>query len=289
MSVITHYKPKALRNGRCDVMVERFSSAEDIVKTSSAREITDKSYDNYRGEHSLRKKWHGVENWSEAEDLMLHGYAPFVKKLKSKIDFNAKGEGIKTQFFSDIVGFAPIVPLAILGVPNSMTNARKVIVPNKVINVYFDKVAVCDKSSHQIEEACAKFMSALIEVENQGYRINLYITEAHTDADGSSIDMLVLKVKDSNSPLDLQRISFPLAHPAFFRVIGFDWFTRCPEAKYKWGLGTNMTRKFSHEDVVNAYEDMFREKCVVFEMEDIITQSEKHITDAITLANKRSA
>ena len=287
MSTINHYKPKSLRNGKCDVMVERFASAEEVVRVSSNRKITHGDYDNYRDNDRLNKRHYGVDTWEEAEDLMLHGYAPFVKQLQSKLNFTAKGQGIRTQFRNDVVGLAPIVPLAIRGIPTSMMNAKKVIVPNKVVNIYFDKVAVCDKTSKQIEEACSKFMSALIEVENQGYRINLYITEAHTETDGSNVDMMVIKVKDSNSPLDLQRISFPLAHTAFFRVIGFDWFTRCPEARYKWGLGTNMTRKFSHEDVVKAYEDIFKERCVVFEMEDIITQSEQHIVDAITSANKR--
>ena len=287
MSTINHYKPKALRNGRCDVMVERFSSAEEVLRVSSSRSKTDSYYTNYRDSSNLSKRHSGVDSWEEAEDLMLHGYSPFVKKLQSKINFTAKGQGIRTQFRNDVVGGAPIVPLAILGVPTSMMNAKKVIVPNKVINIYFDKVAVCDKSSAQIEEACSKFMSALIEVENQGYRINLYITEAHTELDGSNVDMFVIKVKDSNSPLDLQRISFPLAHAAFFRVIGFDWFTRCPEARFKSGLGTNMTRKFSHEEIVEAFEEIFKEKCVVFEMENIITKSEQHIIDAITVANNR--
>ena len=287
MSTINHYTPKSLRNGKCSVMVERFASVDEVVRVSANRKLTHWDYTDFRDDDNLRSSHHGVDTWEEAENLMLHGYSPFVKKLQSKLNFTAKGQGIRTQFRSDVVGGAPIVPLAIIGVPTSMMNAKKVIVPNKVVNIYFDKVAVCDKSSKQIEDACAKFMSALIEVENLGYRINLYITEAHTEPDGSNIDMMVLKVKDSNSPLDLQRISFPLAHAAFFRVIGFDWFTRCPEARYKPNLGTNMTRKFSHQEVVEAYEDIFREKCVVFEMEDIITKDEKHIIDAITVANNR--
>ena len=287
MSTIMHYKPKALKNGKCDVMVERFTSAEEVVRVSDSRSLTSTLYDNYRDSNNLHKSHYGVDTWEEAESLMLNGYTPFVAKLKSKLDFTAKGQGIRTQFHNDVVGYAPIVPLAILGVPNSMVNSRKVIVPNKVVNIYFDKVAVCDKTSRQIEDACSKFMSALIAVENQGYRVNLYISEAHTDTSGENVDMMLIKVKDSNSPLDLQRISFPLAHAAFFRVIGFDWFTRCPEARFKSGLGTNMTRKFSHKEVVDAFEEMFKEKCVVFEMEDIITKSEKHIIEAITDANKR--
>lgn len=289
MSRINHYKPKALRKGKCDVMVERFASAEEVIRVSSERPLSNSYYTNYRDSNYLSKRHNGVHTWEEAEDLMLHGYSPFVKKLQSKLNFSAKGQGLRTQFRNDVVGCAPIVPLAIKGVPTSMMNAKKVIVPNKVVNIYFDKVAVVDKTAKQIEDACLKFMSALIEVENQGYRVNLYIVEAHTETDGSNIDIMIIKVKDSNSPLDLQRLSFPLAHAAFFRVIGFDWFVRCPKARFKSGLGTNITRKYSQEEVVDAFEEMFRERCIFFEMEDIITESEQHIIDSITNANRRYA
>ena len=286
MSTITEYYPKAFNNN--SVVVERFSSAEEVVRVNSQRKLTRKSYKRHSHieDGNYSKYFHGVKSWDEAKDLMTYGYSPFVKELQSKIYYTAKGDGVKTAFRNDVVGFAPIVPLMLAGVPNCMINMYKKPVKNKVINIYFDKVAVCDKTSKQIEEACAKLMSAIIEAENQGYRVNLYITEAHTDWD-KTVDMMILKVKDSNTPLDLQRLSFPLAHPAFFRVFGFEWFIRCPKARYRDGLGHNLSREYSHEQIVSAYEEMFKEKCIVFEMEDIITESEKSIVDSILYANNK--
>lgn len=285
MSYIREYKPKALHGNT--VTLERFSSADEIVRVSETRKIRS-CYASDDVRERCRMSFHGVNSFDEATELLRYGYNPFVKKMQAKIDFTAKGDGVKTAFRNDVVGFAPIVPLAIKGVPNCMINSYKAPVKNKVVNIYFDKVAVCDKSTSQIEEACSRFMSALINVEMQGYRVNLTITEAH--ADGNKVDMMALKVKDANTPLDLQRISFPLAHVAFFRAIGFDWFMRCPDAKITaYGLGHNMGRDYSHEDITKAYEEIFNEKCIVFEMEDIIKRSEQSIIDTITYANQRYA
>lgn len=285
MSIIREYKPRAL-DGKTTITVERFSSAEEIVREGDKRKLRD-CYKRKNPRSNL-DSWNGVDSWEEATNLLTYGYKPFVSKMQTKIDFTARGDGVKTSFRNEVVGFAPVVPLAMIGVPNCMINTYKQPVKNKVIDIYFDKVAVASHSSREIEDACSKFMSALINVEMQGYRVNLFITEAHSDR--PKVDMMCLKVKDANSPLDLQRISFPLAHPAFFRVIGFDWFMRCPSAKVTAsGLGTNMGREYSKEEIVKSYEEIFGGKCVVFEMEDIINRNEQSIVDSIMFANKRYA
>ena len=282
MSVINEYHPKALRKHR--VMVERFNSADEIVRVSDSRELRD-AYRFNDTRSDLNKGFNGVDSWKEATNLLRYGYQPFVQKLKAKLDFTARGDGMKTAFRNDVVGFAPVVPLAIMGVPNNMINMYKQPVKNKVVNIYFDKVAVCINSVKQIEDACAMFMSALINIEMQGYRVNLYITESHSD--GRYVDMMCLKVKDANMALDLQRISFPLAHTAFFRAIGFDWFKRCPSAKItRSGLGTTMSRNYTHDEIRRGYEEIFNEKCIVFEMEEIIRNDEQYIIDTIANANK---
>lgn len=284
MSYIRQYKPKAIKGST--VTVERFSSAEEIVRVSDSRNLRD-CYA-HRNPRAGFDSWHGVDSWEEATNLLTYGYKPFVSEMQSKIDFTARGDGVKTSFRNEVVGFAPVVPLALIGVPNCMVNTYKQPIKNKVVDIFFDKVAVASHSSRDIENACSKFMSALINVEMQGYRVNLYITEAHSAR--PNVDMMCLKVKDANTPLDLQRISFPLAHPAFFRAIGFDWFMRCPSAKVtRSGLGTAMDREYSKDEIVKTYEEIFGGKCIVFEMEDIINRNEQSIVDSITFANNRYA
>lgn len=56
----------------------------------------------------------------------------------------------------------------------------------------------------------------------------------------ASADLLFIKTKNSNSPLDLRRISFPLCHTAFTRVICFDWYSKFPQGIYRDGYGTTL-------------------------------------------------
>ena len=283
MSLLTTYNPKGFHKRK--TVVERFESADEMVRVSRNRHITDSSFTDKRKSSNLRSNWDGVETFQEAEELLMYGYQPFVDKLEAKLSLTAHGMGSKRVVEHKVVGQTVSVPRYLAGIPSCMRYNTRKSVPNKVLNVYLDKTALQDKKPYQIEDACLKFVSAMIDIELQGYRINLYIAETHND--GSDCDMFTVKVKDASAPLDLKRMSFPLAHTAFFRVIGFDWYSRCPLATYCWGYGHNLGRDYTHEEITEAFEEMFREKCVVFELEDIIGKSEEAIKDVILNANKR--
>jgi hypothetical protein len=284
MSILKEYYPKAFNENR--FVVERFNSASEVVSLSNRRNITDSNFENKRDPANLRKSWDGVNTWEEATELMQFGYQPFVEKLHKRLNFNGKGEGKRTVFVNDMVGFAPIVPLAIMGIPNNMVNSRVKPIRNKVVSVYYDKTAAAKHTPKEFEEAGVKLLSTLIDLEMQGYRFNLYVTQSYTD---KTCDMLCVKVKDSNSPLDLKRMSFPIAHPAFFRVIGFDWYSRCPKAVHRWAYGHALGYEYSEEQINAGFDEIFNEKCVVFECSKLIGMSEQHIADVITSANKKLA
>ena len=92
--------------------------------------------------------------------------------------------------------------------------------------------------SESIINAGVKLLSAIVELEQQGYRFNLYAVQNYYSYGKGYI--LKVKVKDAMQPLDLKRVSFPLTHTGFFRVIGFDWYSKCPEAKYISGYGHSL-------------------------------------------------
>ena len=283
MSIIQTYHPKAFGGNK--FMVERFESASDVVRMANRRKITDDRFED-KQLADLRESWDGVSSWDEAVNLMTFGYRPFVERLQKKLDFKGKGDGKRIAFRNDVVGFAPIVPLAIMGVPNNMMNTYMKPIKNKVVSIYYDKTASWKHDPEEFEPAGMKLMSVLIDLEMQGYRFNLYVTQSYTS---KSCDMLCVKVKDSNSPLDLQRLSFPIAHPAFFRVIGFDWYSRCPQATYRSAYGHALAYEYSDDAINKGFDEIFNEKCVVFLGSRLIDMSEEHIAEAITSANKKLA
>lgn len=272
----------------CRVMAEVFNSAHEVVETSSRRSITNSNFHNMRdgklGGHDA--DWcGGIHSFDEAEKLMQSGYQPTVDKLKAGIKANVQGQGKRISFFNDVVGYAPIVPLALQGVPTSMQNAYMKPIKAKVLNVYYDMTASCGTSSKDIMEAGQKLLAAIMELEMQGYKFNLYAIQSYY-GDGLGADILCTKIKNSNTPLDIKRISFPLTHTGYFRVIGFDWYSRCPKAKFRWAYGHGLGYDFDEKKMAEGFKEVFGENAVVFSCAKVIKKDVEHLKEVMTDAGK---
>lgn len=273
-----------------DFVIESYNSSADVVHDCKTRKITDSRFSNMQdgtlGGHD--EKWCGVDSYEQALQFLEEGYQPTVEKLKAGIKANLQGTGKRISFHNDIVGYAPIVPLAILGVPNSMINSRMKPIKAKVIDVYYSSTAHFGVSSEDIIKAGTKMLSAIIELEQQGYRFNLYAVQDYYG--GGKCYMLKVKVKDAMQPIDLKRISFPLTHTGFFRVIGFDWYSKCPEAKHIWGYGHSIERDYGNK-IQDAMKELFGDNAVWFGCEKIIKEKDNYVKEVLVNAGnqKRNA
>lgn len=284
MGVLKHADVKAFSNERFNI--EIYDSAYQVVQDCRKRKITNSNF------NDMRRKvddpdWYGVKSYQEALDLMETGYQPTVDKLKSEIKSNLSGQAKRISFHNDVVGYAPIVPLAIMGVPQSMMNSHMKQVKAKVIDVYYDMTASCSKTANQFIDAGSKLLSAVMELEMQGcYRMNLYCVQSFFDS-GDGCDLLCVRVKSANQPLDLKRISFPLTHPAFFRVIGFDWYSKVPGGKYRSGYGRALGYKYENEAMQKGFKELFGNNAVSFSASKIIDndESKEYLKEVITGAD----
>lgn len=281
MSYLREFKPKAL-GGKYKVICETFADANEITEVSNRRPQRHE-FDHDFTRSRVRSSFHGVDTWDEACDLLKYGYKEVVPKLSKMVEMTAKGEATKTSFRNDVVGYAPVVPLALRGVPKCMINSYKKPVKDKVVNIYLDRTALCQWEPHEIVEATSNFVAALTELELQGYRFN--VTVVKTNANSSVCNMLTLKVKDANLPIDLQRMSYPLMHTAFARVTCWDWYSRCPQSVHITNLGRHLGGHFSSEKIVNALEEMFNERCILFQLEEMYQKSKEYIEEVIVNAN----
>lgn len=252
--MIKEFKIKSCNDYK--VMCETYNSASDVVNDCRKRNITDRMFNNMNDGNLGGKSfdWCGVKSYDEALNLLEYGYQPIVEELKTQIKANVQGDGKRISFHNDIVGYAPIVPLAVLGVPNSMINSFMKPIKAKVIDVYYDGTFPWSVNSEDIIKTGSKLISVILDLEQQGYRFNLYQIQSYSDYE--DCDLMCVKLKDAAQPIDLKRISFPIAHTAFFRVIGFDWYSKTPQGKYRSCYG----HALCHEDRVNSkLKEMFKE------------------------------
>lgn len=240
-------------NKNYKIVVEKYNSAQEMVRDCDTRTITDSCFTDQR--KKSYDSWEGVKSYQEALDLLSNGYQPSVDKLKSRLKTSAMGNGKRITFRNDIVGYAPIVPLAIQGVPQSMINHSMKPIKAKVLDIYYDMTCSYGTSSNTIMECGRKVLSVILDLESQGYRANLYGVQSYSGYEGA--DIVCVKVKSANQPIDLKRVSFPLTHTAFFRVIGFDWYSKCPKAKYRSGYGHALY--YDYRDNMKKLQEMVRE------------------------------
>ena len=267
-------------------VIERYNSAWEVVQDCKTRTITNSYFHDYSKE--TLDEWHGVKSYDEALELLENGYQPTVEKLKEKMkDLGKIGSQKRMRIENDVVGGAPVVPLAMMGLPKSMLNTKIRPIKCKVIDVYYDVTCNCGTSSEKINRNGQKLLGAIMELEKQGYKFNLYAVQSYSEED--DVDMLVVKIKSSNQPLDLKRMSFPLTHTAFFRVIGFDWYGRCPKATYRSGYGRALSYHLNMEQLNDFAKDAFGDNALYLSGKEIMNQDEKYIKEALENFGKRKS
>ena len=265
--------------------VECFESADDVVRTCANRLLRrDAGFDT--DERKKRNKdFTGVASYEEACELLKTGYAPSVEKLEGGVKSGLSGQGKRISFHNDVVGFQPIVPLAIMNVPNAMQNCYMKPIKAKVLDVYYDMTVNCNISTEQLQNAGIMLMSAILELEMQGYRFNLYAIQTYSD--DNSFDMLCTKIKNSNTPLDLRKISFPLTHPGYFRSIGFDWYTRMPKSKHRWGYGRALSYNHDEKKTAQGFREIFGKNVVVFSASRMLNDNKDHVKNVLIGTNNK--
>ena len=279
MAVNFQKKVAAFKNR--NINVEVFDSANEVVEVNARRERTSSIFHDMSNPREIDSKWTGVESLDEACELMKTGYQPTVDKMKTGIKANVQGQGKRISFFNDVVGYAPIVPLALLGVPSSMQNSYMKPIKAKVLNIYYDMTASSGTKKEEIIEAGQKLLAAIMELEMQGYKFNLYAIQTYWEDSEKGADMLCTKIKSSNTPLDLKRISFPLTHTAYFRVIGFDWYSKTPNGKYRCAYGRALGYDFNEKQMQDGFKELFGKNCVVFSCAKILKEDKEHFKNVI--------
>ena len=102
--------------------------------------------------------------------------------------------------------------------------------------------------------------------------------------------MLVVKIKDAAQPLDLKRVSFPMTHTAFFRVIGFDWYSKTPRGKYRSAYGHALVNEGRvNKKIDEIAKTMFGENAVYISGEQLRQEgshAEEYLKERFTKCKK---
>lgn len=208
--------------------------------------------------------FYGTDSYEEALDLFMNGD-------KEKYDMIREGlkttsENIKTnlmpkrQIRTGVVGYAPNVPNAIMGLPNSMIYTDKINIKRKTVSILYSICANCDVTAHTLTKSGVAVLNVINSLELSGYRVEVKILFFNAIGSKEKTRAMVT-VKRYNDHLDLMKMAFPLANPGMFRRFGFKWIETQPkltDGSYNYGYGKD-----------NSDEDISDDKSVYLNLSRI--------------------
>lgn len=260
-----------------ELYYEQFTSFEEYARIVENRQKTnahDKSSDL---DHIARNKsWSGVGSYDEAKKLLLNGWDSQVENIKTSFKKEVSELGNKNviKICSDVVGFMPIVPNAIMGLPKSMLNQKSGTRKQRVVKFLILMNRSCGYSSEQIIEKMSKILARIAVLERKGVRCRIEVFGSFHDGNKNGTRVIPahsILIKSENQLFDIKRVAFPMAHTAMQRVYGFSWENSLPidyDSYHTYSLGRSC--QYWREENRNALLDAINEnneKIVVLGME----------------------
>lgn len=208
---------------QCDRASELFERARHIEDN-----LPPKSVVRYPG--GADDGWSDVDSLSEAVSLGLYGWREGEKLMQAQIAqafivqklFSRKAAGV------DVAGAYPNVPLAVAGDPLCMVTPSSDSTKTKPIVRIIINVAVSGNVPREVIHARGGAILAWVdELEKCGYRCEIVVIETGIFGRKTSTPkgiMFMATGKLPEEPLDVDRMSFLLCHPAMQRRIFFSLY-----------------------------------------------------------------
>lgn len=222
-----------------------------------------------------------TDSYEEASELLSYG----DKKLAQKIEdagvkiarAKIKNTAPRRVLYTSVVGCAPNVPAYLCGAPNSMIAIKKEQQKTRTLSILFNARVACNIRTNQIIEASAKILSAILNIESQGIRVELLYTAAVYDHNQNI--MPIIKIKNQQQPLDVTKIAYVFAHPSMFRrhIFRFIEVTEGVDSRFYYGYGYGCKEK----NVRQMMKDAHIEKSVLLTLEDVLNMDSDEVKNYI--------
>lgn len=279
---------KRLENENCKVYFEQFNNYQEFLNVIEEREKTNThSLTNTLKFRASDSEFAQVKNYEEARDLLINGWDAEIEYLKEQVNEASKDldERKVLKQINDVVGFMPIVPNAILGLPNSMINMKKDNRKIRIIKFLIDTTVSANVSSREAMKYYSQVLARIALLERKGYRCRIEVMNMFSRECVSSGKVKAgcsVLIKSENQPFDLKRMAYPIAHVSMLRVFGFGWENTLPIDYEKYhcsALGTPMYHwgKEKRNNVLNAIRDMNEKIVYVNYRKDLETIFEKEV------------
>ena len=245
-----------------NIIKEHFNSINELLSVIESRKNNSVMCGKFSSK-SNDKSFTGTKSYEEAVELFRKGYTEILPQIKTGVFANLKRTETRNRrrVETGVIGYAPHVPNAILGLPNSMIRTNQTPQKTKVVSLVVGITENCGTNASEFIKSGIAALGVVNSLELRGYRVNLKVAfYVASDHYGSNDEFAfgTVNIKNYREHLDLQKICFPLAHPSMFRRFGFKWLETVPDLKessWSFGYGSQVRDlKFIKENFLSKNE-----------------------------------
>lgn len=263
------YEIKKKKDGT-ELLIDLFydiSSLYQYVSTTDRRSTADESSDEndfyFTGTYSL----------NEAYKLLINGDEKLFNKIKDehkKIDIERIIGNISKRKKQeiDVVGYVPNIDNYLKGIPKNMYNQKNNSFNSKILNIVIDGSVSAGIDKDSIIRVGSLYSLIIDMLEKKGYRCNLYM--ADMSYYNGNIYSMITRIKTDSERFNLKKMAFPMAHPSFFRRIGFKWIESCNigfEPTHS-GYGRPLGCEKTTDEIKKILENELKMKLMLWRVQD---------------------
>lgn len=239
------------------ISVEQFNGVAEFLKAINGRTPNKVFAGHSMSSETGDEDFTMTKTYAESAELMASGYKEGLEKLDSakKCKITASTKVVKNIPQVGIVGFAPHVPNAIAGIPQSMISTTTQTQKSKVVSILYDCTDSCGVSAQDFVKAGRNLLDLVVALESQGCRVALDMMVCTCTREQKVA--CTIRVKDHRQPINPLKVSYTLIHPSFFRRQGFKWIETTPlvtDNKFLSGYGSPLRYNIPRESTDGCRE-----------------------------------
>jgi hypothetical protein len=258
-----------------EMLYEFYESLDDFRETISNRR-ENKVFQGVRFDQlssqlisDKRTLFAGSKSYADAEELMSNGYLEPLEKIKAGVKKVAAMQAVpRKRAINNVVGFAPHVPNALAGIPQSMIDIKSTPEPTKIITLAYMKTFGANIGTSEIINAGINMLGLVQQLEQNGYRVALDVMDVVLKDKQAAAARINLKTHRQH--IDYLKLTYPLTHPSMMRRHLFKWLETLPgltEPDFKTGYGEPLYGRYARP---TAQTDFLRLHKVLKENEYVI-------------------
>lgn len=215
------------------VVFENFESLSEYCQTLKKREPNKVFKNQYLASEDfnfaencrlMTEGWDAGRNYLVEEELEIAS-CPLPKMKRERSYYGARVH----------------VGALLAGSEQAFIRRRKRLADSKnILTIYLNTAVLGGVDDKEVAEVMGKVFDAVLNMENNGYNINLYA--CCMSQSNKEVGFNVVKIKDSGEELNILRMLYPCINSNFQRAQAFRWRETCPEIKDNdWADGYGST------------------------------------------------